>query len=203
MITGVVVILPDYFVHGLYLTGDNSSYFFFPRLIWCFLMGGFQRYPWETSLKVNFDATVNYVVTNYGVSKIGLWGFCWGAYVSFKACGDSSQKHLFVGCVSCHPSVSGLAGVFHENQEEIVEKVICPQLILSTPQEIAEWQPGGMVDKFLQRKSFAVNKVPSQVLRYEQTHGFVTRGDLKDAKVAVDMRGAILRTVDFFKATLN
>ena len=195
-----MIVMPDYFVNGPYINGDTSSFLFYPRVIWVLLTGGLNKYPWDTSLKPHFDATVSYLLNECQVTKVGVWGFCWGAYVSFRACGESAYKAVIVGSVSCHPSVGSLAKRFGEDQEVIVRKVTCPQLVLSTSEEPVEWKPAGKMEEIL--KEICPPSFPFQpFVEYHQTHGFVTRGDLKNEKVASDMRGAIYRTAEFLKTT--
>jgi dienelactone hydrolase len=196
----VVVILPDYFMNGTIVYGDNTSWFFFPRLIGAFFSGGFSQYPWETSMKVTFDTTVDYLIQTHKVSKVALWGFCWGGYVNFRASGESLHVNIIAGAVSSHPSVSGVGMIFSDNIEEIVKKVRCPQFVMSSNQEPADWKPGGKVEEWLKAKTFSV---PSKVIHYNQTHGFVTRGDLKKENEARDMRDAILQTADYVKSVLG
>ena len=85
------------------------------------------KYPFE---KLNKDLmTVVEFLKAKGAEKIGLIGFCWGAWVNAKLCSDSD---LWVCAVNPHPSYQLEKFAFKGDDEGLAKTIKCPQLILPT-----------------------------------------------------------------------
>ena len=87
--------------------------------------------------------------------------------------------------MSCHPSVHSICSMVKDNQMAIVNGVTCPQLVIATKDEPADWKPNGLVQKALADKEFAA---ANEFYLYDQeSHGFVPRGDtnIEHTKVAI------------------
>lgn len=202
-IPGTTVIVPNFFVeepNGELVPPNGGCCFwvgFICRMICC---GGlkktFGKYTWAASSKSVFDEAVNYVIANRGaVSKVAVAGFCWGGYVCVKATGgDTKHADIVCGAIQYHTSAMNVLKFTGENQTTAVEAIRCPHLILSSSMEPKEWQPNGYVINTLKPK-FPL----SACYTYKQSHGFMARGDLKNAETAKVMNESMNHTLQFLK----
>ncbi len=100
----VTIIAPDFFPLGK-LCGDDPL----PqrgsamrwKLIWplcsCQLFSFIGKYSWENSSREIFNTVTRHMISNYKCEKFFILGFCWGAYISYTACGDAEHKDLIIG----------------------------------------------------------------------------------------------------------
>ena len=142
------------------------------------------------------------VLEEKGVDRIGMIGFCYGAWVVMSASG-ATQRLPRVSCgVSVHPSVHSVAP--GKRSEEIVKGVRCPQLVLSTSGEPLGWQADGEVQRWLSgipggaAEGSRVLDVPSRAL----LHGFATRGDSKKADVREGVDWVMRESLAFLRCHL-
>lgn len=155
--------------------------------------------PWK-EIEQEVGKVIGHLVVTEKVERIGLLGFCYGAFTVFKAGGERfTQRHHQVKCgVSMHPSVHSCAFFKGENKWDIVKSVCVPQMVLSTKWEPADWRPGGKVESILAQKG----ELPEQSCTFKifpnQRHGFFTRGDIQKENVKKDVDKAFDLTLEFF-----
>jgi dienelactone hydrolase len=201
-ISDLVVLVVNFYIDGLPMDDFNeNSCCFLPRFICKFLCNSQVKtrllsYNWSRMSNI-IHSSESFLADMKGVNKVAFGGFCWGAYLVFKACGQvlpNDSKIIRCGGISCHPSVSTIGDLFHESTDEIVNAIYCPQLVLSSKNEPNDWQPEGKVSKELNKKGFTI---PNEFYTYNQTHGFVARGDLSNSNVARDARDAVSKMIVF------
>ncbi len=170
-----------------------------PKILWalccCKFLGFIQRHGWDNSSGGIFNKTTQFFIQQRNVQSFALLGFCWGSYIGFKACGEAVHKERIFCNLSCHPSVSTIGGRFSEKDTDIVELVNCPQFVASTKQEPASWKPGGEIHQLLNKKSFAT--LNEFHLFDKENHGFVTRGDTKNAATREAIQDCLNKIVVF------
>ncbi|KAK3266400.1 hypothetical protein CYMTET_24974 [Cymbomonas tetramitiformis] len=165
-------------------------------------LGNINR-PWS-STEPELRKVIEHLVTEEGVDRIGILGFCYGAFIVFKVSGEEfSHLHPQVKCgVSMHPSVHNVASFKGEDQWDIVQSVSVPQMILATNGEPADWRPGGKTERVLQNKQ----ELPEPRCVFDifpnRLHGFFTRGDPHKADVKKDMDRAFELTLEFLRQHL-
>lgn len=175
-----VVIAPDFFIFGNVFGNDplkERGVWLLPKMIWmiccCKAINFFQKYSWDNVAGSVFDKTTSYLLSK-GVDKFIPLGFCYGAYVGFRACGSALHRENIIANMSCHPSVGGVAWLTSEKEQDIIDAVNCPQMVASTPQEPIDWHPNGKTQTFFDQKSFGSQ---CEYYHYKEVHGFMTRGD--------------------------
>lgn len=122
---------------------------------------------------------------------------CYGSYIVLKA---SATGKIHAG-VSYHPSHSKLSPVFGDEQAKIVEAVKCPQLYIVAGNDDASVKESGLDHKILSQKPFGSQCVFKEFP--EMAHGWVSRGDISNPKVARDVRAAMDLASSFFKKHLQ
>lgn len=180
---GYRIIAPDFFVLGNIFGDDpmrERGIWLLPKFVWtvccCTANKIFKKYSWDNISGSIFDKVTTYFLKN-GVESFTLLGFCWGAYVSSRACGSSENKDKITGNISVHPSVDSVSYLLSEREMEIVDAVACPQMVASTIEESHHWKPQGRIQKFFGSKMFG--PACEFYLYRDQHHGFFTRGDTK------------------------
>lgn len=194
------VIAPDFFPLGLLMGNmsppDSVCALICTFIFCCFIckLGEFKsKYAWEPLEKELFDKTTTYMI-NEGVERFGLLSFCWGAVVSFNACGSALHKDKITCSMNCHPSLENMAGP--TPHLDIVRSVSCPQFIAATLMESAAYKPGGAVEGILKEKEFGSL---CEYYLYEQAHGFAARGNMQNAKTKADMFDCYSKIGRFFE----
>jgi dienelactone hydrolase len=136
---------------------------------------------WDSVSKY-LNATVDMLKAK-GVTKFGVFGFCWGAYIAMTA--GKEATYSFVG--GAHPSLLGKA-------KEISEPVQVPVILISCKED-----PMEEVKEVTDKKPFA-SKCFYQ--RFDdQVHGFLgARGNYKDATVASRAGEAVELIANFAKS---
>jgi dienelactone hydrolase len=104
---GVMVVAPDFFPSGN-MMGDDPlverghgalSWKVFWKIASCKICGFIQKYSWENSSEDICNATMSHMMANNGCTKFVMLGFCWGAYVGFKACNYAEHKAAIIGMI--------------------------------------------------------------------------------------------------------
>jgi len=151
-----------------------------------------KEFQWQRVSKILEDAFAYY--SKAGVTKIGIAGFCYGGYIGFKA-SATGKVNASVAFHSAHANLGPWVG---DEQNKLVENVKCPQLMLPAGNDDASVKEGGADQKLLSQKPFecVFKDFP------DMSHGFVSRGDISDPKVARDVRAAVDLAVSFFKKHL-
>lgn len=202
-----IIIAPDFFPFGKLSDGamieSNQSSLSW-KICWllccCKLLPFVQKCSWDNIGEEIFNKVTRYIISEYGGNNSGddafqfaIVGNCWGAYIGFRACHDAEHHNLIKCNVSCHPSVSGLAGLYEEKEMDIVKNVRCPQLILSTRSEPRSWKPSGVVETTLKEQGV----ICEFHLYQQETHGFFTRGNKQVAHTKQSMNDCLKRIITF------
>ena len=127
---------------------------------------------------------------SYGVSSIGVIGFCWGAWALTKASaiGISDLK-----CgVGIHPSIKIESWIFEGEEETLVNDVTMPILLLPAGNDVDNVKSHGSIVSILKKKGGSCKEFP------EMIHGWVTRGNYEDLSVRRDAYQALNDALEFF-----
>jgi len=158
------------------------------------LSSWFKGFPWILYQKERVDKVMAHLQEKGADQSIGCIGFCAGALSVFHLCANEKLK-----CgASCHPSVQ-LAGLFGSSPEALAKEIRCPQLLYPASGDLATYKKGGEVFSILQEK-FADKFVAKEFV--DMAHGWVSRGDIKDPKIAADVKSALDGVLSFFKANM-
>jgi dienelactone hydrolase len=197
------VVAPDFYPDGNLLGNDpvkERGNGIIAKLIWplccCKLMGFIARHGWDENSGDIFNKTTTHFL-NQGVNSFALLGFCWGAYIGFKACAEALHRDRIICNLSCHPSVNTIAPRFSEKEMEIVKAVNCPQFVAATKHEPANWKPGSTVEQAVNAKPFAAQN--EFYLYNNESHGFVTRGDSSIEATRLAIQDCLNKIVAFIK----
>lgn len=130
-----------------------------------------------------------------GVTSIGAIGFCWGSYGVVKL---SCEKKIAAG-VSCHPSLR-IGPMFFgdaESEENQLKSAGCPLAFFPAGNDPEHYKDGTLakVVKDAGQEYYFVDFPDMQ-------HGWVPRGDTKDATIARDVEKALNESSAFFKKYL-
>ena len=181
---GYFVILPDFFKKDGYVIKDLSIW-----LLWKILKR-VNANTWEKR-KDDFTNVLFPYLQNKGVKRIGVLGFCWGAYMAF---GASADERVNAG-VSIHPSLDR----WKEKPIQLAEGVKSPQLLLAAGNDHKVVKEGGIIETTLKQK-FG-EKAYAKTFK-EMKHGWFVRGDIKKPNIARDVKEAMDLTVDYFQNNL-
>lgn len=202
---GYVVAMPDLF-HGLYDQGEADLWPPFWKAPF-YLAQVFGKLaplkPWSPR-GVGDDVRIAYAeLATLGVERVGMVGFCYGAYIVMRASAEGELPGMVAG-VSVHPSVHSLAPLGDVREEDVVRGCRCPQLVLSTVSEPEAWQSGGAVENWLKALPSPLGGQSSlQDIPPPVRHGFATRGNMADPNVAREVRNVYDKTLDFFNTHLK
>lgn len=135
---------------------------------------------------------------NSGAKKVGMMGFCWSTWATFKV---SSELPGLIACgVNCHPSVRLEEWLFKGDQFEMANKVSCPMALFAAGNDVDNVKPGGRFEEILKSKHFGNDCVFVEFP--DMQHGWVTRGDDTDPVVKRDVEKALQLSLDFFNKNL-
>ena len=129
-------------------------------------------------------------------TSVGVLGFCWGGWFTFRA-----SSHPSVSCgVTCHPSLD-VCRFTGEDMETVCDLIKCPQLVLAAGDDRPNVKAGGVLDVSLSKNSDLRKKCEFHEYK-AMRHGWVNRGDLKDSATLNDVNDALRRTKRFFRQHL-
>lgn len=138
-----------------------------------------------------------------GYTKFACAGFCWGGWAAFKFC------ELFPGKVSAigiaHPSIH-MEGAHGGDNVKLAEKIDCPVLLMPADGDDPKLydEKDGTFMKVLKAKTFGAQcKSTLNGKAHEfsgMAHGWMTRGDDKDEKIAASVKKGFGMLADHFKA---
>lgn len=190
---GFLVVLPDFF-KGVF-PDEGTSPPWWKLLLQAPGLTTPLSTPWS-AVSDNFQQSILPFLASQGLAagRAALLGFCWGAWVVIRGCGDFPDQ--FACGMSAHPSVHNIVGVRGEKEVELVEKVKAPQLVLASKDEPAGWKPGGAVEEQLRAKG-----IGGSVFKEfgNMKHGWVPRGDLQDPTTAAE----VARALEYMKGFLG
>ena len=181
---GYLVVLPNFFRNDSYKINDINLFTLYK------IIKRAKANTWEKRSD-DFNKIVYPYLEKKGVKRIGMVGFCWGAYMVFSA---SADERINTG-VSFHPSIDR----YKETPLQLAQGVKCPQLVLPGGNDPKAVKEGGVVEKALKEK-FG-DKAIVKTFK-EMKHGWVNRGDVKKANVARDVKEAMDLAIDYLQKNL-
>jgi dienelactone hydrolase len=208
---GFLVIVPDFFVAskgGMWGKTEYTGATKILKFIWGLVGGGMKSYirdhPWDACKHLWEEKVVPWLAKK-GVNKVGLIGFCWGAWLSYRLAANSSHTMQVLANVAIHPSTGGVTAIHGEDQQALVRGATkAPTCVFSTILEPKAWQPGGEAQQWMEAEAASLGKDPKVHIQWrhvKQMHGFVTRGDMKgNLKLAQDVKLVLDETLEFLKA---
>jgi dienelactone hydrolase len=196
---GYLVIAPDFFGNDYpYGTLDRQelSDIFQPGKI---LSGSWTlvqrlRMPWLKIESILKDHAIPWLRSNGCADlKLGMFGFCWGAWAMMRAAAWDD----FCCGVGAHPSPDiQMLQTTGPTLAKMIEDVRIPLLFLMAQNDPSWWKPGG--------KSFAViekNNPGSKSVEFRtMIHGWMTRGDTRVPSVQAESNRAMLEAKVFLDA---
>jgi len=180
---GFLVILPDYY-HGAEAPKCSPTDF----LCWFGLKPFTVANSNWTQLQSDWGLVRSWAEEK-GVTRFAAVGTCWGSYMTLRM---SSLPEVIAGVI-VHPSHPTLIPDLGEDEASILGQVGAPQLIMPTRTDSNNVQPGGLDENTLKEKGLEVAVEPFPTM----SHGFLTRGNMEDPKVAAEVARAMNITVDF------
>ncbi|CAJ1341359.1 unnamed protein product, partial [Effrenium voratum] len=142
-------------------------------------------FPWEKKVGSDIEACVKHL-QDQGCKSIGVVGFCWGVWAFCKA---SSLGVPFKCGVGPHPSTR-LEGVFGGDEQQMIDKVSMPVLLMPAGNDPENLKEGGAVAASL------VAKGGQSITFPDMQHGWSCRGDLSLPEVKRDTELAMKHMVE-------
>jgi len=174
---GYLVVLPDYYRDGKFHDVKNPGTMEFLK----------DQSDWS-KLKVDFEDKVLPFARENGATTFGAIGTCWGSYMVVRQCAFPALK----AGVSMHPSHTPVSSIMGEVEKDILQAITCPQLFMPAGNDPPNVKAGGVGSEALGEKL--------EIIEFgDMSHGWTTRGDMKDEKVNRDVKKAFQSALDFFK----
>jgi len=185
---GYFVILPDFFRDDGWKSSDMEGFFGFLRLL-----RRFKRNVgnWDTKGCDDFQKRIYPYLERKGVKKIGMLGTCWGSYYVWKA---SAEGRISAGA-NFHPSLR----LKKQTPVEMARELKCPQLMLLGKNDPENHKEGSEAAKVCKEKFGEISEFKTFP---EMKHGWVVRGDIKNANIERDAKIAMDTAIEFFRKTL-
>ena len=100
------------------------------------------------------------------------------------------------GSVMFHPSFDSISDNFGEDKTTIIEKAgKVKTYVIATSMEPESWKPGGEADTIM-----SLENLNTKFIEAKHTHGFMTRGDMKnDLVMAEDIGKYVKEAIEFLK----
>merc|ERR1712159_385238 len=171
------VVLPDFYRDGKFQDPSQPGTVEFIK----------EESQWS-ELKVDFEGKVLPFAKEKGGVSFGAIGTCWGSYMVIR---ESAYPEVKAG-VSMHPSHTAISSILGENEEDILRNITCNQLFMPAGNDPPEVKPGGLGCTVLGEK-LNIIEFP------DMSHGWTTRGDMKNDNVNRDVKKALQAAIDFFK----
>jgi len=179
-----LVIIPDYY-RGTWISPGSPGTKEFIR----------DQTNWEGKLRGDWEKKTLPYLKSLGIKKMGTIGTCWGSYMAIRL----SLYDDVVAGVSIHPAHSTIMSLLEEDEEVILDqlaKTETPQLIMPSKTDSFNVKSGGLNEQVLGKNLATIVEFP------DMSHGWTSRGDMKDPVVARDVRKAIGLAIGFFIGTL-
>ena len=187
---GFFVILPDYY-RGQQWTPEKMESQGFAGL-----MKFIPQFPWKGALETDFAAALALVKKQPTVKKIGTVGFCWGAWIACRGAISGEISAVY----NAHPSVH-VEQSFGGSETDIAKLVKCPVMQDTAGGDKDTYKEGGDFFKALQAHPFGEHCVTRDFP--DMAHGWTTRGDLSDPKIAAGVAKALGGGIEFLKKHLH
>lgn len=178
---GFTLIMPDYFRGG---KADFS-------LGWQVAAEFVNNETQWSQLKVDWEEKVKPYAEEQGCTAFSAIGTCWGSYMTVRL----SSLPDFKAGVSMHPSHSGAIPGLLENETQILEQVVAPQLMMPSKTDSVNVKTGGLTEQVLGRTGVEVSIVEFPTM----DHGWTTRGDLEVAEIFHEVVRAMETALAFFQ----
>lgn len=156
------------------------------------LVGWLNKYPFDPMIKQDIADMMACCKTSGcpDNTKFGAVGHCWGVWALCKA---ASEGVPFACGVGPHPS-TGMEDMLKGKgaQLEMMKKVNMPVLLMPAGGDPKTLKPGGEIATLMESKGGETHAFP------DMEHGWMSRGDLTDPKVARDCQAAMDHGLQFF-----
>lgn len=158
-----------------------------------------QTFPYSEKIAPKIQAAIDYLKSEFNITKVAACGYCWGCYNIFQACAAGSgiqATALFHPSLILNQFVDG----GKEDATDLAVKISAPQLFIACANDPDFVKPGGATIKTLVESKSPKSKA---VLMADMQHGFVNRGDVEDEMVQRDVKNAISMASKFFQEQLK
>mmetsp|Transcript_6910 Transcript_6910/g.14516 ORF Transcript_6910/g.14516 Transcript_6910/m.14516 type:complete len:282 (+) Transcript_6910:201-1046(+) len=153
--------------------------------------------PYRPNVETDIEACLEYLVDAKGVDrdKIGVHGFCWGAWAIAKA---SSSGLRFKAAVWAHPSTGIERRAFGGDEEAMIHNmaISLPVLVMPGSNDDARFKNDGEFSEVIRSRGGKVVDFPDMI------HGWTTRGDTSIPEVRRDTEKALGLALDYFNERL-
>lgn len=103
-IPNATILAPDFFKGDLLCREDplvERGRALSWKIIWpivsCRVCGYIQKFSWDNCAEEIFNKVTSHMISAHHVQKFVTLGFCWGAYVGWRACGSARHKDMIAG----------------------------------------------------------------------------------------------------------
>jgi len=171
---GFTVMMPDYYRGDLWVPGTPGGQEFLRQVS-----------NW-TNIQRDWERVKAYGSESLSCKSYGVIGTCWGSYPVIRL----STLPDFKAGVSMHPSHSPIMSKLGEDEAEILEQVLSPQLLMPSRSDSANVKIGGLADTILQDVT---------IIEFnDMRHGWTSRGNLADPAIDRDVHAALGSALNFF-----
>jgi len=146
---------------------------------------------WEGGLENDLVEKVMPYARENGAETFGAIGTCWGSYPVVKL---SALEDVKCG-VSMHPSHSGTMRTTGEDETEMLNDIIAPQLFMLEGDDLFGFFSRDLTEDILQQEA-TIFDFP------DMNHGWTTRGDMSIPEVDRDVKKALADALNFFQKNL-
>lgn len=153
-----------------------------------------KKMPWDSLIKMRVEEALNHLMAN-GATSICAVGFCWGGLPATHTAVDFRESHCIKAIVIAHPSNHLDQVVYGVDPASVAAEAKVPALLLVAGNDKKElYGADGTV-----YKAFKEGNADSNTVEFpEMVHGWTTRGDTSDEKVARDASEAYRLMSEFF-----
>jgi dienelactone hydrolase len=160
--------------------------------------GYVKKFPWETSGKLLFTEQLIPFLKSKGVEKFALMGFCYGTWMTMKACNEPGiVEHVTCG-IHFHPSTEKVEKCFGRDDIKLCTTCAKPQMLHVSKNESDDWKPNCAAHKALQGND-KVADVEFSLAPSSQNHGFMTRADITKEENKAAVKEGVDKAVAFLK----
>lgn len=155
----------------------------------------FQQHPYDDQhVAKDIALCLDYLTKAHAVTSFGAMGYCWGGWAIAKSA--AAGVPWKVG-VSPHPSFGVEKRAFGGDENEMIQKVNMPFLLLPAGNDPDTVKPGHPMVQHLEEKG------GKSIVFDDMVHGWTTRSDLTDPKIKQAVEKALSLSLDFLKTHLQ